>query len=123
MWITDLSAAVSNIDEYQDADKVMKDKIREYALAHEQVTVYFAINETMGVTTYKALKEAGIEREVVFFDGMEYPFSVDNQFTHVTEGQYMMGAMAVKTLNKIFKGEEVPAKRYIPYNIVMKDKD
>jgi DNA-binding LacI/PurR family transcriptional regulator len=123
MWITDLSAAVSNIDEYQDADKVMKDKIREYALAHEQVTVYFAINETMGVTTYKALKEAGIEREVVFFDGMEYPFSVDNQFTHVTQGQYMMGAMAVKTLNKIFKGEEVPAKRYIPYNIVMKDKD
>ena len=69
------------------------------------------------------LYNAGIDREVVFFDGMEYPFSVDNQFMHVTQGQYMMGAMAVKTLNKIFKGEEVPAKRYIPYNIVMKDKD
>ncbi|MCR5583829.1 MAG: substrate-binding domain-containing protein [Lachnospiraceae bacterium] len=123
MWITDLNLAVANLDEFQDADMVMREKIREYALAHEQVTAYFAINENIAATTYRALKEAGIDREVVFFDGMEYPFSVDNQFMHVTQGQYMMGAMAVKTLNKIFKGEEVPAKRYIPYNIVMKDKD
>ncbi len=121
MWMTDLNLAVANLDEFHDADIVMADRIKEYALAHKQVTVYFAINENMAATTYKALKEAGIDREVVFFDGMDSPFDVFNRFTHVTQGQYLMGAMAVKTLNKIFKGEEVPAKKYIPYTVIVKD--
>ena len=123
MWMTDLNLAVANLDEFRDVDCVMAEKIKEYALAHKQVSVYFAINENVAATTYKALKEAGIEREVVFFDGMDSPFDISNRFTHVTQGQYIMGAMAVKTLNKIFKGEEVPLKKYIPYNIVMKDEN
>ena len=120
MWITDLNLAVENLDEFRDVDKVMRMKLQEYAKTHEQVTAYFAINETMGANIYKALKEIGVEREIVFFDGSENPFEDEEKFTHVTQGQYLMGAMAVKALGKIFKGEEVPAKKFIPYTIVKK---
>ena len=123
MWINDLDKAVENLDEFKDADVVTRQRIQEYAETHRQVTVYFAVNETVAANTYKALRNAGIDREVVFFDGVDDEFSLDNRFTHVVQGQYIMGAMAVKTLNKIFKGEEVPLKRFIPYTIVEKSKN
>lgn len=123
MWMKDLDQAVANLDEYQDADKVMMKKIQEYAVTHKQVTVYFAVNEMVGASIYKALKDIGMDREVVFFDGVDDPFTLSNRFTHVMQGQYIMGAMAVKTLNKIFRGEEVPLKKFIPYTIVPKSEN
>ena len=62
--MTDLNLAVANLDEFRDVDCVMAEKIKEYALAHKQVSVYFAINENVAATTYKALKEAGIEIDI-----------------------------------------------------------
>ncbi|MCR5753495.1 MAG: GntR family transcriptional regulator [Acetatifactor sp.] len=122
MWLTDLNEIFDSTDDLTDAEDLAMKEIEQYVEKHPQVSAYFAVDESMGAMTYKVLQQMGLgnKKEVVFFDGIEERFNFHPNFTHVMQGQYMIGAVSVKTLCRIIKGKEVESQNYIPYTIVRK---
>ena len=53
---------------------------------------------------------------MVFFDGLEGKYTLP--FTHILQGEYLIGVTAVNTLDDRIKGMDVSEKHYIPHQIV-----
>ena len=73
---------------------------------------------------YKILKKMGLEqeKEVVFFDGPDEANNSNPIFTHVMQGEYLMGVQAVKCLLDRISGRKVSEVTYVPYQIVCGNK-
>ena len=109
----------NEVAEYEDVKK-----IEGFVKAHPKVTGFFAVDHTIGVMVYKILKRLGLEREkeVVFFDGLDEANDSNPVFTHVMQGEFLIGVRAVKCLRDRIEGKEVAETTYIPYRIVQGEK-
>ena len=72
----------------------------------------------IGASVQEILRKMGLEqeKEVVFFDGWDGKYIPS--FTHMLQGEYLIGVTAVNTLDDRIKGKYVAEKRYIPHQIV-----
>ncbi len=120
LWITDIGSMLPTPDENEVAEYEDVKKIEGFVKAHPQVTGFFAVDHTIGVMVYKILKRLGLEREkeVVFFDGLDEANDSNPVFTHVMQGEFLIGVRAVKCLRDCIEGKEVAETTYIPYRIV-----
>lgn len=120
MWITDIGSMLPRLDENEEAGNADEKRIETFVERNPQVTAFMAVDHTIGVMVYKTLKRMGLEREkeVVFFDGIDEINDSNPVFTHVMQGEYLMGVRSVKCLMDKIKGREVPEITYIPYQII-----
>lgn len=95
--------------------------LENYVENHPQVTAFFTVDLQTGVLVYRVLQKKNLRKEIVFFDGVEEGYEFHTYCTHVMQGQYLMGAMAVKNLCRLIKGGEVELRKYVPYSIIRKD--
>lgn len=121
LWLRDLDASQPKISDDDDTP-VNIERIKKFIGEHPHVTGFFAINQPIGIMVYKILKSMGLEkeREVVFFDEVEEESNPNPIFTHILQGEFMIGTMAVKYLCNLIKGKEIPQRNYVPYTLVMK---
>lgn len=122
LWIRDLNAKLPRLSDDEGEENMEVERIRKFIIEHPQVTGFFAVNQPIGIMLYKILKELHQEqeKEVVFFDGLEESYDSNPIFTRIVQGEFMMGVVAVKSLNARMDGKEVPQKNYIPYTLVKK---
>lgn len=120
MWITDIGSMLPRLDEDEDAEHEDVKRIAAFVEKYPEVTAFMAVDHTIGVMVYKILKRMGLdqEKEVVFFDGLDQLNDSNPIFTHVMQGEYLMGVRGVKCLMDRIKGREVPEITYIPYQII-----
>lgn len=78
--------------------------LENYVENHPQVTAFFTVDLQTGVLVYRVLQKKNLRKEIVFFDGVEEGYEFHTYCTHVMQGQYLMGAMAVKNLCRLIKG-------------------
>lgn len=121
LWMIDLDSLVENIEETREKEKKVMEAIENYVENHSQVTAFFTVDLQTGVLVYRVLQKKNLRKEIVFFDGVEEGYEFHTYCTHVMQGQYLMGAMAVKNLCRLIKGGEVELRKYVPYSIIRKD--
>lgn len=121
LWMIDLDSLVENIEETREKEKKVMEAIENYVENHPQVTAFFTVDLQTGVLVYRVLQKKNLRKEIVFFDGVEEGYEFHTYCTHVMQGQYLMGAMAVKNLCRLIKGGEVELRKYVPYSIIRKD--
>lgn len=119
-WITDIGSVLPCPGENEDTENEDVTRIESYIEQNPQVTAFFAVDYTIGVMVYKILKRMGLdqEKEIVFFDGFDGINDSNPIFTHVMQGEYIMGVKGVKYLLDRIEGKEVPETTYVPYQIV-----
>ncbi len=120
MWLRNLGSILPRLDEDEEGEYDDRNRIENFIREHPEVTGFFAVDEALGITVYKILCRMGLEqeKEVVFFDGIDESYDPNPMFSHVVQGEYLIGVMAVKYLRDRMKGKEVPKKYYVPYEIV-----
>ena len=120
MWITDIGSMLPTPDENEVAEYEDIRRIEEFVKNNPQITGFFSVDYTIGVMVYKILKKLGLEeeKEVVFFDGPDEANNSNPIFTHVMQGEYLIGVRAVKCLLDRISGREVAEVTYVPYKIV-----
>lgn len=120
MWITDIGSMLPRLDEDEEAENEDVKRIATFVENNPQVTAFMAVDHTIGVMVYKILKRMGLdqEKEVVFFDGLDELNDSNPIFTHVMQGEYLMGVRGAKYLMDRIKGREVPEITHIPYQII-----
>ena len=120
MWITDIGSILPRLDEMEEAENGEVKRIEDFVEQNPQVTAFMAVDYNIGVMVYKILKRMGLdqEKEIVFFDGPDEINDPNPIFTHVKQGEYLMGVRGVKCLLDRIKGREVPEVTYIPYQII-----
>ena len=125
LWITDIGSMLPTPDENEVAEYEDVKKIENFVKEHPEVTGFFAVDHTIGVMVYKILKRLGLEREkeIVFFDGLDEANDSNPVFTHVMQGEFLMGVRAVKCLRDWIEGKEVAETTYIPYRIVQGNRE
>lgn len=125
LWITDIGSMLPTPDENEVAEYEDVKKIENFVKDHPEVTGFFAVDHTIGVMVYKILKRLGLEREkeIVFFDGLDEANDSNPVFTHVMQGEFLMGVRAVKCLRDWIEGKEVAETTYIPYRIVQGNRE
>ena len=108
------------LDEDEEGEDEDGKRIEDFIRAHPEATGFFTLDETLGITVYKILCRMGLEKEkeIVFFDGIDENYDPNPMFSHVKQGEYLIGVMAVKYLRDRMKGREVPKKYCVPYEIV-----
>lgn len=121
LWMIDLDSLVENIEETREKEKKVMEALENYVENHPQVTAFFTVDLQTGVLVYRVLQKKNLRKEIVFFDGVEEGYEFHTYCTHVMQGQYLMGAMAVKNLCRLIKGGEVELRKYVPYSIIRKD--
>lgn len=120
MWLRNLGSTLPKLEEDEDGEDEDIKQIENFIGKHPEVTGFFAVDEALGITIYKILCKMGLEKEkeVVFFDGIDERYEPNPMFSHVVQGEYLMGVMAVKYLRDRIRGKEVPKKYYAPYEII-----
>ncbi len=120
MWLRNIGATLPRLDEDEDEEDEDIRRIESFIREHPDITGFFAVEQAMGMNVYRILCRLGMEKEkeVVFFDGIDQSFDPNPTCSHVVQGEYLMGVMAVKYLRDRMKGKEVPGKHYVPYEIV-----
>ena len=108
-------------EETREKEKKVMEVLENYVENHPQVTAFFTVDLQTGVLVYRVLQKKNLRKEIVFFDGVEEGYEFHTYCTHVMQGQYLMGAMAVKNLCRLIKGGEVELRKYVPYSIIKKD--
>ena len=121
LWMINLNSLVENIEETREKEKKVMEVLENYVENHPQVTAFFTVDLQTGVLVYRVLQKKNLRKEIVFFDGVEEGYEFHTYCTHVMQGQYLMGAMAVKNLCRLIKGGEVELRKYVPYSIIKKD--
>ena len=124
MWITDIGSMLPTPDEGEVAEYEDIRRIEKFVKENPQITGFFFFFYTIGVMVYKILKKMGLEqeKEVVFFDGPDEANNSNPIFTHVMQGEYLMGVQAVKCLLDRISGRKVSEVTYVPYQIVCGNK-
>ncbi len=120
MWLRNLGSSLPRLDEDEEGEDEDGKRIEDFIRAHPEATGFFTLDETLGITVYKILCRMGLEKEkeIVFFDGIDENYDPNPMFSHVKQGEYLIGVMAVKYLRDRMKGREVPKKYCVPYEIV-----
>ncbi len=120
MWLRNLGSSLPRLDEDEEGEDEDGKRIEDFIRAHPEATGFFTLDETLGITVYKILCRMGLEKEkeIVFFDGIDENYDPNPMFSHVKQGEYLIGVMAVKYLRDRMKGKEVPKKYCVPYEIV-----
>lgn len=121
LWMIDLDSLVENIEETREKEKKVMEALENYVDSHPQVTAFFTVDLQTGVLVHRVLQKKNLKKEIVFFDGVEEGYEFHTYCTHVMQGQYLMGAMAVKNLSRRIRGKEVELRKYVPYSIIRKD--
>ena len=121
LWMIDLDGLVENIEETREKEKKVMEALENYVDSHPQVTAFFTVDLQTGVLVHRVLQKKNLKKEIVFFDGVEEGYEFHTYCTHVMQGQYLMGAMAVKNLSRRIRGKEVELRKYVPYSIIRKD--
>lgn len=121
-WIRDLDTKLPRMSDDDGDEFAEVERLKKIIQEYPQITGFFAVNQPLGVMTYKVLKEMGLEKEkeVFFFDNIEENIDSNPIFTHIEQGEFMIGVVAVQHLRDLMKGKEVPLKNYIPYQLVKK---
>lgn len=118
LWVTDINSVLPRVEDSREEVEQSIGKLEKYIEENPDITAFFAVNWEIGAFVYEILEKMGLEqkKEVVSFDGLEgkcVPL-----YTHVQQGEYMIGVTAVSVLDDRICGKEVAEKHYIPYQIV-----
>lgn len=132
MWLRNLKAFLPQVregseeeeGEEEDASED-RERMKTFIQEHPQVTGFFAVDMELGIMAYNILCDLGQdkEKEVVFFDGIKESCDSNPIFSHVVQNEYQMGTTAVKYLEDLIQGKEVPMKCDVPYKIVRGERD
>ncbi len=121
MWITNLKSMLPSAsgmeisNEYSDLDR-----IKDYIIKNPDITAFFAVEYTVGILVYKALKILGLDKEktVVFFDGIDEIYDPQPIFTRVKQDEYNIGTNSVDLIVDKINGKSGAETRLIPYEII-----
>lgn len=94
-----------------------EEEFKKLLLEHKECTGYLCIEAKLCYLLRKAMKETGVNGEIVSFDGtgdMEY----DKVVAYVRQDERAMGVMAVDILEKIVHGEDIIEDICVPYKII-----
>lgn len=118
LWVTDIDSMMPQIEDRQEKLNQSASRMEKYIEENPDVTAFFAVNWEIGAFVYEILRKMGLEKgkEVVSFDGLEGKYIP--LYTHVQQGEYLIGVTAVNVLDDKIRGKEVADKHYIPYQIV-----
>ena len=125
MWIRNLDAALPTDDEevLQNEEIATEQILDHFIDEHSDITAYFIMEFTLAVKVYGVLERRGISKELVFFDGYDELLLeglTTPDYKHVIQGQYEMGATAVRTLAHVLRGEEITGRINVPYMMIGK---
>lgn len=121
MWITNLKSMLPTssdtrvINEFSDLDL-----IKNYIVKNPDITAFFAVEYTIGILVYKALKTLGLDKEktVVFFDGIDESYDPQPVFTRVKQGEYRIGTNSVDLIVEKMNGKTGAQTILIPHEII-----
>ena len=122
LWIRDLDSDLPNDDENDaDMEECATQHIIKYIEERPDVTAFFAVEFGIAQKLIRILAQKGLqdEKAVVYFDGFDMGGGMFQNYAHVLQDQYQMGVTAVRMLVHMIRGETVPAKAIIPYNLVI----
>jgi DNA-binding LacI/PurR family transcriptional regulator len=119
MWITNLRSMLPSTMGRESEENDL-DLIRDYIKGNPNVTAFFAVEYTVGILVYKALKMLGLDKEktVVFFDGIDEMYDPLPMFTWVKQDEYQIGLNSVDLIADKMSGKAGAEVRLIPYKII-----
>lgn len=121
MWITNLKSMLPSASGLEQSNKFLDlDQIKEYIIKNPDTTAFFAVEYTVGILVYKALKVLGLEKEkaVVFFDGIDERYDPQPVFTRVKQDEYNIGTKSVDLIVDKMNGKAGSETILVPYEIV-----
>ena len=118
LWITSLCSTLPETmgDKYLQQDIAIVD---QYLREHEDIEAFMASEYNLAKILKYCLEKAGRYKEdmIVRFDGPEL-FLGEAEFTHVAQGEKIIGKMSMELLLKTIHGEERPGTVMAPYRII-----
>ena len=118
LWITSLCSTLPETmgDKYLQQDIAIVD---QYLREHEEIEAFMASEYNLAKILKYCLEKAGRYKEdmIVCFDGPEL-FLGEAEFTHVAQGEKIIGKMSMELLLKTIHGEERPGTVMAPYRII-----
>ena len=118
LWITNLRSTLPETmgEEYLKQDIAIVDR---YLREHEDIEAFMASEYNLAKILKYCLEKAGRYKEdrIVCFDGPEL-FLGEAEFTHVAQGEEIIGRMSMELLLKTIHGEERPGSVMVPYRII-----
>jgi DNA-binding LacI/PurR family transcriptional regulator len=121
MWITNLRSMLPTaLDREVSNEENDLNLIRDYIKENPNVTAFFAVEYSIGILVYKALKMLGLDKvkTVVFFDGIDEMYDPLPIFTRVKQDEYQMGVNSVDLIADKMNGKTGAEVRLIPYKII-----
>ncbi len=121
MWITNLRSMLPTSADTRLTNEFLDlDQIKDYIIKNPDFTAFFAVEYTIGILIYKALKILGQDKEktVVFFDGIDEIYDPQPVFTRVKQGEYKIGTNSVELIVEKMNGKSGAETRLIPYEII-----
>ena len=121
LWVRDLDACLPNDDDDDaDMEELATQRMIKYIEERPDVTAFFVVEYEIAHKLIQILMQKGLqdEKAVVYFDGFDMTGSLFPNYAHVIQNQYQMGVTAVSMLVHLRRGDSVPAKAIIPYNMV-----
>lgn len=121
MWIANLRSMLPTVADAEVTDEAFDlNQIKNYIKENPNVTAFFAVEYSIGILVYKALKLLGFEKEkvVVFFDGIDENYDPLPIFTRVKQDEFQIGTNSVDLIVKKLNGKVGAETRLIPYKII-----
>lgn len=120
MWITNLRSMLPTSDRGDLSEENDLNLIRNYIKENPGVTAFFAVEYSIGILVYKALKMLGLDKTktVVFFDGIDEIYDPLPIFTRVRQDEYQIGVNSVDLITNKMNGKSGAEVRLIPYEII-----
>lgn len=96
-------------------------RIREYLLAHPEITAIVACEYTLALLADRARFQAPASKNLVIscFDSPEDPFE-EYRFLHIRQDEEAMGSAAVDALVAHIEHGAQPAKQFVDFSLIMR---
>jgi len=95
-------------------------------VAHKDIDVVFAVNDSMALGALQAIEEAGREGEILVaaIDGEKQAYDLIKEGRYLASGlnnPTILGQETIKLALQVFNGEDVDPIQYTPVDVVTKD--
>lgn len=121
MWITNLRSMLPTPSTSEVPGEAADfNQIKDFIEANPNITAFFAVEYSIGILVYKALKILGLDKKktVVFFDGVDEIYDPQPIFTRVKQGEFQIGVNSVDLIVEKINGKTGAETRLIPYEII-----
>ncbi len=120
-WLTNLRSMLPVDSDKETASELSDLKlIIDYIKNNPGLNAFFAVEYTIGILVYKALKilEIDKDKKVVFFDGIDEIYDPQPVFTRVKQDEFRIGTNSVDLIVEKINGKPGADTRLIPYEII-----